>query len=730
MTEVHRGGKYRRDDDDVEYKPKVALEDSMPEAASGHRDGRPKYKAEKEGKRKYFQEKEFVGEELAGFRRDKREHYDEPYQEEKGKSFKPKEHYSFRRGGEITSNDWNHEDKRDQDNIPPRPTAKYPGRERKDYVERENYKKGTDRKDGYHDHRAEDRWKTDRYQELSPYQKDNRHRDDGHRRVNRNYDDYEQSERGYDGYRNHQRGDYPERGYREDRYQETRRPEARYDQNIGLDGYEETAPKARGKGIHYEEITQIHEERGRHRKQYQNDDRFYDEHGYEQPEHNHYNKRKENYRKNREAEYQKEDYYKEGYDNKGFSYAEGQKPEDYKQGSDPRYHGRENHRPDNRHHHNHPVRDFFATDDQPNVILESHKTGNVGKESAKPLMGKKEAIPTNPSNVKVRNYVTDSAQKQPHSQTPQLLRELEIPTRPQYSKINKNSQEFVANIPSLNFNVQNLQLTGMTGQAAQLAQLSKEYEAAANTNNYSNNTFSQTIFINPNAPQLGPGNALNPYMDSSQSPPANFGLTMPLHPTAAIPAAMMQQPLNPLLMQPGMPGMFQNPLMFGQPNLYMNQPNFAMGQMPYMNMMGNMQLEVDNNDGSMFDNGELTEEQIQFMTMFEMFKDTLLQDTEEEIERALQEQEFEKQQEEAEIFHPELKDCQCCHGYPRKCNGNICADLGTCHCALRKTKEEEEANKDKFYVEETKNCTCCKGFVYACNGAACKISGRCKCYED
>lgn len=344
-------------------------------------------------------------------------------------------------------------------------------------------------------------------------------------------------------------------------------------------------------------------------------------------------------------------------------------------------------------------------------------------------MGRKDMMA---AHVKVRNYVTDSAQKQPHSQKPQLLKELEISTRPY--KINKNSQEFVANVPSLNVNVQNMLLPGAI-------QGGKEFESPANTNNYSNNTFSQTIFMHTNPSQLAPANALNPYLDAGQSPPANFGLAMPVHPAAS---NMLQPALNPMNGMNGMnamnpmnmnqmmmqPGMFGNPMMFGNPGMFMNQPNYAMAQMPYMNMMGNMQVDDDNNDGNMYDNGELSEEQMQFMTMLEMFKDTLMQDTEEEIERALQEQEFEKQQEEADVFHPELKDCQCCRGYPRKCNGKICTDLGTCHCALRKTKEEEEANKDKFYVEERKSCGCCKGFVYACHGAACKISGRCKCYED
>ena len=54
MSEAHRGGKGRKEDDDVEYKPKVVTEEAMPEAASGHREGKIKHKSEKDGKTRCF----------------------------------------------------------------------------------------------------------------------------------------------------------------------------------------------------------------------------------------------------------------------------------------------------------------------------------------------------------------------------------------------------------------------------------------------------------------------------------------------------------------------------------------------------------------------------------------------------------------------------------------------------------------------------------------------------
>lgn len=329
------------------------------------------------------------------------------------------------------------------------------------------------------------------------------------------------------------------------------------------------------------------------------------------------------------------------------------------------------------------------------------------------------------NGVKVTNMISDSAQKQPP--TPQLLKELEVSARPNFSKINKNSQEFMVNVPSLNFTMPNLSVPGLSSTPSMPGM--KDMDTPLNTNNYSNNTFSQTIFINPNNGQAS--NPLNPYGDPSTAATPGYGLTMPVHPQASIPVNMLQTQMNPLLAM--QPAMYANPMLYSPQSYFMNQSPFAMGQMPFMPMMAGMQMDDDTADNSnMFDNqGEFSEE---FMNMLEMFKDTFLQDGdgdgEDDIDIALQEEEFEREHAEAEVFHPELQDCGCCKGYPLKCKGEICSNLGTCHCALRKIKEEEEANKDKIFVEEHKDCNCCKGFVYACAGAACKISGRCKCDDE
>lgn len=334
----------------------------------------------------------------------------------------------------------------------------------------------------------------------------------------------------------------------------------------------------------------------------------------------------------------------------------------------------------------------------------------------------------NHGHVKVMNIVTDSAQK------PQLLKELEVSTK--FTKFNKNSEEFIANVPNLNFNVANLVMPNVQNVNQQMAAGLGSYKdlEAASTNNFSNNMFTQTIYINPHAPTQ----SVNPYMDVAQShlqpnitPQANYGLTVPIHPQASLPANILQNQMSPMA---GMhPSMYGNAMMMNPQSFYMNQPPFGMNQMSYMQMMGGLPTEEDTFDNSnLFDpnTGEpYSEEQIQLMAMLEMFKDTLINE-DEEVDIAIQEQEFEREQAEAEIFHPELKDCLCCKGYPLKCKADICLNLGTCHCALRKTKEEEEANKDKYYLDEKRDCLCCRGYVYACTGAACKLAGRCKCEED
>lgn len=334
---------------------------------------------------------------------------------------------------------------------------------------------------------------------------------------------------------------------------------------------------------------------------------------------------------------------------------------------------------------------------------------------------KKDSKPSNPGGVKVMNIITESAQKQ---QTPQLLKELEIPTRQGLSKITKNSQEFNASVPTISYQVPPYMLPAVQPMNQLTTPLKDLLDQTPSTNNYSNNTFSQTIFINPatGAQQLS---GMGQYLDASQAQNHQFGMTMPTMPAisplqaqAVLPTAnlLQQQMLNPLLMQQ------QQAFNFGVPQMFMNQ---AFPANPYMPVMGTE--DYSGYGGQGFDQPDLTEEQLQFMSMFEMFKDSLLQDTEEEIDRAIQEEEFEKRIFEADKFVEELRSCECCRGYPLKCKGAICANLGTCHCAIRKTKEEEEANKDKIFVEERKSCNCCKGYIYACKGVACKISGRCQC---
>ena len=41
-------------------------------------------------------------------------------------------------------------------------------------------------------------------------------------------------------------------------------------------------------------------------------------------------------------------------------------------------------------------------------------------------------------------------------------------------------------------------------------------------------------------------------------------------------------------------------------------------------------------------------------------------------------------------FFEECKDCACCHGYIYSCNGEVCKELGMCHCKF--TQEVESSS--------------------------------------
>lgn len=467
-------------------------------------------------------------------------------------------------------------------------------------------------------------------------------------------------------------------------------------------------------------------------KTFVDEERYYNQPRYDEHSHGQAFRKQGDYNERprvKDAVYERDVYNKDGkyHGQKGYNYNETYGADGYKTLGDNRtthHHGREFQRGEHRHHANQPVRDFFAVEDQPNVKPEIPKPVHHMRDINKGFGGGKDMA----SGVKVTNMISDSAQKQ--TPTPKLLQELEVPPRPNFSKINKNSQEFMVNAPSLSFGMPNLNAPGVSPTPSMPGM--KDLDTPLNTNNYSNNTFSQTIFINPQGnPQAV--NPLNPYADTSTAATPNYGLTMPVHPQASIPVNMLQTQMNPLMAMQS--AMYANPMLYNPQSYFMNQSPFAMGQLPFMPMMAGMPLDDDTADNStMFDNqGEFSEE---LLNMFEMFKDTFLQDgdgdgdAEDEIDIALQEEEFEREHAQAEVFHPEFQDCTCCQGYPLKCKGEICGNLGTCHCALRKIKEEEEAHKDKIFVEEHKDCSCCKGFVYACAGAACKISGRCKCDDE
>lgn len=77
--------------------------------------------------------------------------------------------------------------------------------------------------------------------------------------------------------------------------------------------------------------------------------------------------------------------------------------------------------------------------------------------------------------------------------------------------------------------------------------------------------------------------------------------------------------------------------------------------------------------------------------------------------------------------NPEFKDCPCCKGFISNCGGEICKNLGVCHCVVRKQNEETTDTNENDQILECKNCECCKGFVYKCDCVTAKGNTSCKC---
>jgi hypothetical protein len=309
---------------------------------------------------------------------------------------------------------------------------------------------------------------------------------------------------------------------------------------------------------------------------------------------------------------------------------------------------------------------------------------------------------------------------------PQLLRELEAETKT-VPRFNKHSQEFsidrlnqtAVTVPTA-ASMQIPSALGFSSSALAGGLQGKDEQAGANTNNYSNNMFSQTIFIGPHGM---PADAAKPPLLTPAAP--LFGLQMP--------------PLGHVGLGMGQPGFGALPFTGVSPQYLgmlqlagLSQPAMGLMNPQMMAMMQLMQqAELAQTGGVQFDEQpaglqDLSEEQM-LMHMLEAFQQGTPDDDADDLDQILAEEHFEQEQAEADQFQPESRECTCCFGYPLKCAGEICQNLGTCHCVLRRTKEEDAANQAFLYVEDRSHCNCCKGYVYACKGAACVAAGRCKC---
>ena len=194
---------------------------------------------------------------------------------------------------------------------------------------------------------------------------------------------------------------------------------------------------------------------------------------------------------------------------------------------------------------------------------------------------------------------------------------------------------------------------------------------------------------------------------------------------------MAPQMMNPAFY--GMQGM--NPQFNNPAALYMMDPQSIMDMAAMQGF--NFGFDGSGYDQQAFDQGgfdqEMGPDHSEFISMLQMFNEGMQGDDgedepeDEDMDMLLEEAEFERQQEEADKFDEESKDCNCCKGYPLKCIATICESLGMCHCRLRRNKEQEPTEKEQQFVEEKKNCSCCKGHIFNCKGLVCVNAGQCQC---
>jgi hypothetical protein len=350
---------------------------------------------------------------------------------------------------------------------------------------------------------------------------------------------------------------------------------------------------------------------------------------------------------------------------------------------------------------------------------------------------------------------------------PQILKELAPNSKHQPKRFNKDSQSFSVNTG----NQSTLTLPSALGMPIPtvLGELNmpasnlitpKDSDSFPNTNNYSNNSFNQTIYIksqgqqgNGSSDSQSPMNTQQSYSPHMGMPMMNpqmmsnmYGYSMP-HMNqlggGMFNPQMMQNQMDPQMMAMINQGYNNYNIMQQMPQQYNNNTvDMSMINPQMMNQMMNYGGEYgyENSGYEQQSYGhDMDDDPSDFISMLQMYMENMQaaedgdQDQEQEeeegenVDQLLEEAEFERQQEEADKLDELSKDCKCCKGYPLKCRAAICESLGMCHCLLRRNKEEEPANKEQNFVEEHKSCSCCNGYIFACKGVACNNEGQCRC---
>merc|ERR1712232_272292 len=81
-----------------------------------------------------------------------------------------------------------------------------------------------------------------------------------------------------------------------------------------------------------------------------------------------------------------------------------------------------------------------------------------------------------------------------------------------------------------------------------------------------------------------------------------------------------------------------------------------------------------------------------------------------------------------EEFVEECKHYECCNGFPYMCaNSDFCRQMEQCFCIMQMETEQNIKEEDGAYREDLKNCECCRGYYLKCNGDICAHLGVCHC---